>query len=386
MSRVQLTARVLVVALTAALLLALLVLIWGLRPPLPNLTRSATGPPALTVAEQIADVIVWVLAVAVILYLLRHAARSATRIRLPGSRAAGTRLQRALAILPALEKRLPPSAHLTTARPYSLVLRAPDHVSLPTSSAPSPTAAVTPVVSDAPQPSSGRSISILGPLKVEGARQRGRKLRSLTAQMLLYLVLHPEGATVEQLADTLLPETDPDQSRNRLWQSASEAKRVLGDGFRRDDDGRYLLDRKDVDIDSDRLDRILGPSAEDDRKPEAALSLFRGEPLAGIDWVWADGYVRHLRATYVNLIEQVGRRSLEHVDPRRALELAERGLAVDRLNETLWRLAMEADSATGLRDSVSGRYAQLQELLDRELGLEPSVETRGLYLNLLSQR
>jgi DNA-binding SARP family transcriptional activator len=73
-------------------------------------------------------------------------------------------------------------------------------------------------------------------------------------------------------------------------------------------------------------------------------------------------------------------------DPRRVLELAERGLAIDKLNEALWRLAMEADSAAGLRDSVSQRYAQLRKLLDQELGLEPSIETRGIYFELLAQR
>src|SRR2546430_17653488 len=45
-----------------------------------------------------------------------------------------------------------------------------------------------------------------------------------------------------------------------------------------------------------------------------------------------------------------------HGEGRAALDLAERGLDVDALNESLWRLAIEAESALGLREAVADRY------------------------------
>jgi DNA-binding SARP family transcriptional activator len=68
------------------------------------------------------------------------------------------------------------------------------------------------------------------------------------------------------------------------------------------------------------------------------------------------------------------------------LDAAERGLAIDALNEGLWRLALEAESALGLREAVVERYEELRVLLDERLGLEPGRETRLLHRPLLAQR
>jgi two-component SAPR family response regulator len=116
-----------------------------------------------------------------------------------------------------------------------------------------------------------------------------------------------------------------------------------------------------------------------------ALRLFRGEPLAGSDYAWSESEVPRLRATFVDLLEKVARQQLDVGEARSALEVAERGFEVDTLNESLWRLAMKAESALGLREAVSERYERLRALLDERLGLEPAQETRRLYLRLLAQ-
>src|SRR5207244_161709 len=121
------------------------------------------------------------------------------------------------------------------------------------------------------------------------------------------------------------------------------------------------------------------------RLVKQALGLFTGEPLAGSDYAWAEGHLRRLRAIHVELLERVGRIYLGSGEPRRALELAERALALDGLNECLWRLALEAESALGLREAVDERYERLRALLAERLGLEPDRETRSLYRSLLGQ-
>jgi DNA-binding SARP family transcriptional activator len=64
---------------------------------------------------------------------------------------------------------------------------------------------------------------------------------------------------------------------------------------------------------------------------------------------------------------------------------AERGIALDLLNEDAWRLALEAEAALGLREAVLERYEQLRSLLDERPGLEPQRETRALGRRLLGQ-
>jgi len=52
----------------------------------------------------------------------------------------------------------------------------------------------------------------------------------------------------------------------------------------------------------------------------------------------------------------------------------------------LWRLATQAESRLGLRESVGQRYEQLRRILDEQVGLQPESETRTLYCELLGQR
>ena len=48
-------------------------------------------------------------------------------------------------------------------------------------------------------------------------------------------------------------------------------------------------------------------------------------------------------------------------------------------------IAMEAETALGLREAVAERYERLRTLLDDRLGLEPAQETRLLHRRLLAQ-
>jgi transcriptional activator/GIY-YIG catalytic domain-containing protein len=101
--------------------------------------------------------------------------------------------------------------------------------------------------------------------------------------------------------------------------------------------------------------------------------------------LWPRGPGAEPPRRYVELIKRVGRARLESGDARGSLQVAERGLGVDALDEDTWRLALEAEGELGLREALEARYGRLQEILDARLGLEPAKETRALYLRLLSQ-
>jgi DNA-binding SARP family transcriptional activator len=232
------------------------------------------------------------------------------------------------------------------------------------------------------------NVHVLGPLALSGSR--GVSRRASTEELIAYLALHRHGATADELTEALWPGSDPSRSRRRLWQSTSEARRVLGPAFRRERD-RYILHREHAVVDADELEALLADvrnetnSAARDRLLEDALALFRTAPLAGADYRWAESELRRLRAIFVDLAQRVGRSRLEARDHAGALDASERALQVDPLNEQLWRLAMEAESALGLRTAVARRYETLRELLAEELGLEPERETRSLYRRLLAQ-
>ena len=71
---------------------------------------------------------------------------------------------------------------------------------------------------------------------------------------------------------------------------------------------------------------------------------------------------------FADALEAIGNVRLAAGDPRRALEVAERGLATDPLNEVLWRLALEAEGRLGPRQAIEVRYERLCRMLGERLG------------------
>ena len=239
-------------------------------------------------------------------------------------------------------------------------------------------------------PAAKAVISLLGPPAVVVARKRGRGLRGATRELLCYLALRPGGAHRDQILDALWPDQTPEQARNRLWRAAADARAQLGDSSLRRDGEQYQLNRNEVSVDVDRLEQLLanlGGSGANEQLPllEQALALFSGEPLSGSDFPWAENEQRRLHAIRLDLFERCGRALLARGDPAGALSRAEEGLGSEPYNEKLARLAMQAEAALGLRKAVVHRYERLSEILGEQLGLQPHVETRRLYRQLLGQ-
>jgi DNA-binding SARP family transcriptional activator len=244
---------------------------------------------------------------------------------------------------------------------------------------------------EAPRRRNALRISLLGSFSIDGVEGGVRGLRSSTEQLLAYLALHPRGASRDELVEAIWPGEDPRRTRPRLWQSTSEARKLIGDAFM-SQRGHYSLDPTKITTDADDLEALLAEvnaattRAAERRLLERGLRLLRGEPLAGWDHVWAESDTARLRAIQAELLERLGHARLITGDAHGAVQAAEQGLSGDSLNEALWRLAMQAETQLGLRESVAHRYQRLQTLLDTQIGLQPETATRTLYHELLGQR
>jgi DNA-binding SARP family transcriptional activator len=379
--------RRILLSLSAALLVAAVWLLAETRPPLPAATRlTSTGG-----ADRLLGLIAWLGCLLLALGLLHRLARPSQpggtvraapipnlsrRRRAPRSRQAvnGGYSERAFPLIAtaaaaAAADRSPPLGPAEK----SAVSR-PEQVTLATDS-----------------PEAGRAvISLLGPPSVNGTRERGRAPRGATRALLCYLALRPGGAHRDQIVEALWPQLTPEQARKRLWRAAADARAQLGEASLRRKGEHYQLDRNQVSVDLDRLEHVLSKlsSTDPNEQPpllEQALALFRGEPLAGSDFPWAENERRRLQAIRLDLFERTGRALLAHGDAAAALSRAEQGLASEPYNEKLSRLGMQAEAALGLRTAVIHRYQRLREILDDQLGLEPHIETRRLYRRLLGQ-
>jgi DNA-binding SARP family transcriptional activator len=376
-------------ALGALLTLAALALLWQLRPGLPALPQSWTAAMSTIEGEELLLFLLWI-ALAAVLLLIARALLSEIGLAIK---------QRREVQLDAFSERMLTSPQPSSPTPASLYPIYPDRYvmtleerpelgSEPAGERPAQAVAVSePEDTPAPveeQPRQGFGISVLGPLRIDG---RKPLKRAATSEMLAYLALHPPGATRDELIEALWPGQDPQSTLPRLYQSVSDARRAFGDSLIRDRE-RYRLDRARTRIDLDELDRLLATTGDAERERHAlemALSLWRGQPLAGSDYPWAEGFIHQLHAALLDLLGRVGTARLEADDPRGALQAAERAIALDNLHEPSWRLALQADHALGLYSGVTKRYEALAHLLDEQLGLQPSHDTRMMYRELLGQ-
>lgn len=92
-----------------------------------------------------------------------------------------------------------------------------------------------------------------------------------------------------------------------------------------------------------------------------------------------------MEATLSKLADTAAGTMLAAGNAHGALQVAEQGLGFDDLNETLVRVALEAEAALGRREAVTERYEALRDRLDDRVGLEPKQATRRLYRGLLGQ-
>jgi DNA-binding SARP family transcriptional activator len=356
--------------------------LWLVRPGLPSLPRSFSAPLTIETIEGVTAWLLWLVAALFTLALLLTPRRPRDPLALLPSRRTSSRSS---------ERARPPRAQapalLVVSPKQASAALANGCVAVPERSSSAERAAPAPDVIAVP----GRpQLSVLGPLTITDAKRSRRGLRARALELIAYLALHPRPVQRDELLEAFWPGADPRRTRPRLRQAVRDARRLLGTAIASDRD-RYWLDRDAVDIDLDQLEHLLAKARDAtgtelaQRLLEQALALFTDEPLAGSDYAWADGELRRLRATQVELLEQGGRNLLARGEPRRALELAERALALDHLKESLWRLALEAESALGLREAVDERYERLRALLGERLGLEPDRETRALHRQLLTQ-
>lgn len=367
----------------AVLALVALALLWQLRPGLPHIS-SPGAPFTSELVEQGLGLVIWLLCLYIAFSIFVHAAHTVIhppprKTFLPG-------------VIPSPPPPRPRATAPRTARPHFALTLAPrpDPSSPDSRTAPmtpvatplqAPAATATPVVEQRP----ALSICLLGPLRIDGAIQPPKRLP--TRELIAYLALHPYGGSREELIEALWPDGDPKKTRRRLWDLATDARAALGDALIHEGE-RYRLDRDKARIDLDQLDQLLARIDPDDDEPdslEAALALWRGEPLQGADYPWADTHIHRLHATLLSLLERTGHARLEDGDPRGALELAEQAITLDQFHEASWRLALQAEHALGMRESITRRYDELARALDQQLGLQPTRETRVIYRQLLGQ-
>lgn len=224
-------------------------------------------------------------------------------------------------------------------------------------------------------------------IRIDGSPTTRKDWASSKArELLLVLLLHPDGRTREQVGVDLWPEASAAQLRNSFHVAMHQLRKALRHAdwvrFERD---RYFLDVPGgADFDASTFERDLaqamrnvrrGPAPTDDLT--AALGLYRGRFLASESFGdWQHDTSERLARLHATGVQALGRALLEHGRPAEAIDVLEQLVSRDPLDESAVRELMLArlqskDASGAVRD-----YRQLDAALKRDGLSGPSRETR----------
>ncbi len=238
-------------------------------------------------------------------------------------------------------------------------------------------------------------VRALGPLQVMRA---GEALDPATwgsarpRELLVFLLLHPQGCSKEQAGAALWPEASTAQVRNSFHVTLHRLRKGLGrpewiltaqERYRLDPTLRVLFDAARFESEITAALRAAARGAADAGRLAEVLELYRGDLLEGEpagDW-----HLAHRERLQRLYLDGMMARAAALMDQSRfsdAAEACRRVLARDDLHEEAWRRLMSCHAENGERAQALRLYQQLAELLRKELDTEPDPATTALYHRL----
>lgn len=238
-------------------------------------------------------------------------------------------------------------------------------------------------------------VRALGPLEVElsgSTASAGAWSSARTRELLVFLLLHPRGATKEEIGLALWPEASASQLRNSFHVTLHRLRSAFGrSDWVSTDAGRYFLGPDlAVSFDVPRFEeQALSALSALKKNPGgvaelvAALELYRGELLAGEpggEWLLA--HRERLEQLFLESLAAASRALEASSRFAEAAALYRRWIATDDLAEQAYRRLMICLEATGERAEALKLYRRLVTILERELDVEPEPETQAVFHRL----
>ncbi len=223
---------------------------------------------------------------------------------------------------------------------------------------------------------------ILGPLEVfEDGRALdlgGAKQRAALAM----LALHANRVVSrDRLIEALWDEEPTETARKALQGYVSQLRKVLGRERLETKTPGYLLRLAPDELDLARFERL-----HDSGRPEEALELWRGDPLADFaDQRFAQAEIARLQELRLSCVEQRIERDLAAGRHAELVGELEALTQEHPLREHLRAQLMLALYRAGRQAEALAAYQAARSALVDELGIEPGQRLRGLHQQILSQ-
>ena len=234
-------------------------------------------------------------------------------------------------------------------------------------------------------------ITLLGGLRAERGDQVVTRFRTQkTGALLAYLAYHlPRSHSRDHLIELLWPEADLEASSHSLSTALSWLRRLL-EAPGQPPGTVVVTDRTSVRLNPEAVSTDLaefeaalhaaaaGSEAERREGLARAVTLYRGELLAGSYESWVLGQREWLAETYFQALGRLVTLLEGEGDLPHALEYARQGVLADPLREEGRRDLMRHYAAAGQPEAALRQYQELERLLKEELDAQPSGPTRAL--------
>ena len=212
-------------------------------------------------------------------------------------------------------------------------------------------------------------------------------------ELLVYLLMHPEGRTKEQAGLAFWPDASAAQLRNNFHVTLHRLRKALGnaDWVTLASD-RYRVDPSVMEeFDVAEFERGIAAARQALKRQqegaverlEEALARYRGDFVDGEPM--ADWHVEHrdrLQRMYVESLNELGALLTRQQQHARAADAYRRLLARDELNEDAVRALMRSLAEAGERSQALRAYRRFAERLRAELDAEPEAATTRLVERL----
>jgi predicted ATPase/DNA-binding SARP family transcriptional activator len=237
-------------------------------------------------------------------------------------------------------------------------------------------------------------VEMLGGLRaVNGARVVTRFRSERTAGLFAYLAYHLElPRTRAELIEMFWPEADLDRGRMSLRTALASLRRQFEPPGTPPgavicaDSRRVHLNPLAIVTDAREFEDALDASEVNPdhafARLESAVSLYRGELLAGFYDPWMEVERARLAERYLGAVRMLIKHFAEKRSLERALQFAEMAVGAAPLREDVRRDLIRLLIALGRPSAARQQFLDLEERLREDLGVEPSDATRALVERL----
>ncbi len=214
---------------------------------------------------------------------------------------------------------------------------------------------------------------------------------SMAKELFFYILLHGP-VSRDAVGLVFWPDASPKGMRDSFHTTLYRIRRALGTEAVVMEEGEYRLGDVAYWFDVEEFETLVGRARllppgdwQTEHLWQQAVALYKGDFLPEVERIWCVPKREALRQMYIEALIGLGACYEARGEVEEAVAWYRRALEVDELREDVHRQIMRCYASAGRRPEAVAQYRQCREILRRELGVDPSAETKELYRRIVGK-